>query len=354
MIWMLIIACSETEEQVKENKVIIEPTQRGDWTVGTRDDSFLNRHGQTLNIQFWYPTDEVRDELHEYDGLLSGTAQDGGAARCDQVRPVVVFSHGNGGMRYQSYFLMEFLASHGFMVVAPDHVGNTAFDMNGSPHSELVFRRPEDIIDSYEFLLSEDRFSGCVDEEQGYAVIGHSFGGYTSIALAGAELNTEETASFCTQYPDAWLCDDVADFAQENGSGIYDRSDARIWASVPMTPAGYEALHAGLGSIDIPMLFWGGGKDDLTAMEWSVRPLYDGVESKKMLAELPEAGHYTFTNACDILPTYDDCGEGFLPPEEAHIIVNEMTLSFLAKQLGYTGWEDSLPVESQNLVWIED
>jgi predicted dienelactone hydrolase len=354
MMLMLMFACSDKEEVVGQEQVSIDPTQRGGWTVGTRDDSFANRHGQELNIQFWFPTEEVREGLHEYDGIITGTAQDGGAVNCLEPRPIVLFSHGNGGMRYQSYFLMEYLASHGFLVVAPDHVGNTAFDMDGSPRSELVFRRPEDIIDSYEFLLSEDRFSDCVDEEQGYAVIGHSFGGYTSIALAGAELDTEETANFCTQYPDAWLCDDVAGFAEENGAGVYDRSDPRIWASVPMTPAGYEALFPGLGSIEIPMLFWGGGKDELTAMEWSVRPLYDGVNSEKILAELPQAGHYTFTNACDILPTYDDCGEGFLPPEDAHVIVNEVTVAILIKQLGYKGWESSLPVDADELIWIEN
>lgn len=42
--------------------------------------------------------------------------------------PLVVYSHGNGGLRYVSAFLTEHLASHGFIVVAPDHVGNTAID----------------------------------------------------------------------------------------------------------------------------------------------------------------------------------------------------------------------------------
>ena len=150
------------------------------------------------------------------------------------------------------------------------------------------------------------------------------------------------------------MCNDIAQFAQEYGAGVYERVDSRVWASVPMTPAGYEALFSGLSSIEIPMLFFGGGKDDLTAMEWSVRPLYDGVTSKKMLAELPQAGHYTFTNACDILPAYDDCGAGFLPPEQAHPIINEITVAFLAKQLGYTGWENSLPLVSDDLVWMEN
>ena len=352
MLWLLVWGCSDKsiEDQVEETPSI-DPSQEGGWIVATKEDVFINRHGQELNIQFWYPTTEERSRLHEYDGIKEGGAQDGGAAACTETRPVVLFSHGNGGMRYQSYFLMEYLASHGFIVVAPDHLGNTAFDMNGVSRSELVFRRPEDIQDAFDFLLSESYFEGCVEEEKGYAIIGHSFGGYTSIALSGASLNTEETAVFCSNYPDAWLCDAVAQFSAENGPGIYDRSDDRIWAGVPMTPAGYEALFAGLGDITIPMFFWGGGKDDLTAMQWSVLPLYNEIQSEKMLAEIPLAGHYTFTNACDILPTYDDCGNGFIAPEDAHVLINTATTAFLAQQLGYKGWEEFVPLDSSDIVW---
>jgi predicted dienelactone hydrolase len=32
-------------------------------------------------------------------------------------------------VRFQSYFLCEHLASHGFVVVAPDHIGNTTIDL---------------------------------------------------------------------------------------------------------------------------------------------------------------------------------------------------------------------------------
>jgi predicted dienelactone hydrolase len=353
MVWLILWGCSDKTIEIEEEVQTIDPAQRGNWIVATEDDSFMNRHGQELQIQFWYPTTEERSGVHEYDDIIEGSVQSGGTPDCSQKRPVVLFSHGNGGMRYQSYFLMEYLSSHGFVVVAPDHLGNTAFDMGGIPHSELIFRRPEDITDSFDFLLSEENFSDCVDEEQGYAVIGHSFGGYTSIALSGAKLDTEATSDFCVQYPSAWLCDDIADFAEENGAGVYDRSDDRIWASVPMTPAGYEAVFSGLGDIELPMLFFGGGKDDVTAMEWSVVPLYDGITSEKALAEFPNAGHYTFTNACDILPTYDDCGEGFLPPAEAHVLINTITTAFLARILGYTGWEDALPPVSEEVIWTE-
>ena len=43
--------------------------------------------------------------------------------------PLVVFSHGNSGLRRQSTFLTTHLASWGFVVAAPDHTGNTFEEM---------------------------------------------------------------------------------------------------------------------------------------------------------------------------------------------------------------------------------
>jgi len=354
--WAGLSACGENNtEPVKEEEIVhIDPSQQGSSIVATRADRMINRHGQELDVQYWYPTLEAREDLHVYDDIIVAGVQDRGTPDCSQERPVVMFSHGNGGMRYQSFFLTEYLASHGFVVVAPDHYGNTAFDMNAASLSELIFRRPEDIVDSFSHLLDHELFQGCIDPDAGYAIIGHSFGGYTSIALAGAQIDTEETSIFCSTSPSSWLCSGVAEFAQDHGTGVYDRQDSRIWGAVPMTPAGYEAVFANLDKIEIPMLYMGGGKDTTTGMSWSVQPLYDGVIAPKWLAEFPEAGHYTFSNACDILPAYDDCGEGFLPPPEAHLLINEIVTAFLAKELGYTGWEDSFPLESEHVLWTEN
>ena len=54
-------------------------------------------------------------------------------------------------MRWQSPFLVEYLASHGFVVVAPDHTGNTIFDYDSGRMPEVA-RRPHDIIDAADWL----------------------------------------------------------------------------------------------------------------------------------------------------------------------------------------------------------
>ena len=57
IIGLLFLACTDKESIVEEEPITIDPTQPGGWNVGTRDDVFMNRHGQEMNIQFWYPTE---------------------------------------------------------------------------------------------------------------------------------------------------------------------------------------------------------------------------------------------------------------------------------------------------------
>ena len=74
--------------------------------------------------------------------------------RADGPYPLVVFSHGAYGVRFQSVFFTAYLASHGYVVVAPDHPDNCLFDLfvqGGYSMEEVVnssFDRPFDITNS--------------------------------------------------------------------------------------------------------------------------------------------------------------------------------------------------------------
>ncbi len=46
--------------------------------------------------------------------------------------PVVVMSHGDAGSRYNMETVCEYLASHGYVVIAPEHTGNSPYSMTGS------------------------------------------------------------------------------------------------------------------------------------------------------------------------------------------------------------------------------
>jgi predicted dienelactone hydrolase len=116
--------------------------------------------------------------------------------------PLVVFSHGLGGHRRQSTFLCTHLASHGFVVAAPDHPGSTFADAapifaRGEQGGWAGLRdwvaagmvsRPRDVID-----LADGLAGGLVASLVGrfdpsrLAVAGHSFGGWTALTTAARD-----------------------------------------------------------------------------------------------------------------------------------------------------------------------
>ena len=114
--------------------------------------------------------------------------------------PVIVISHGLGSDRTSFAYLAEFLASHGFVVAVPEHPGSNAQQLQallGGVANEVTeprefVDRPLDvkyILDRLEFLTNSDpEYKGRFNMEQ-VGVIGQSFGGYTILGLAGAQIN---------------------------------------------------------------------------------------------------------------------------------------------------------------------
>lgn len=330
------------------------PDQPGLWSAGTFESTVTTAEGLVLPVQVWYPSQDTEGTLHSYDNLVTDTALDRPAPDCSAPRKVMMFSHGSGGTRFQSTFWTERLATHGWIVVAPDHIGNTFADDGDVPLLEMAFRRPLDIRTSFDWLLASDgdgELTGCLDGTTTYVMSGHSFGGYTTIALAGATVDPAATAEYCLSQ-DEWLCDDIADYAADHPTeATLDFSDSRITAAIPMSPAGYEVLVGGMQNLTVPILFWIGDSDDLTPLETQTRHFYDNVGGPAMLGILANAGHYTFSDACDLFPVFDDCDPPYTEPAIVHDIVDTVSIAFLQDLAGFEEAAPYLPVTDPLLTW---
>ena len=330
--------------------------QPGPFTAGTAEFSFVGRTGVEMKVQVWYPSMAEDDEFHRYDGLLAFNAVDTPEPACSSTRPVLAFSHGNQGMRWQSPFLVEYLVSHGFVVVAPDHTGNTTFDYDSSRMPEVTFRRPFDVIDAADWLYgtAPDLVPGlddCLDEADGYAVSGHSFGGYTVTALGGARFDQAAIEEYCAT-AGGWLCDEFADrMASDPDGAAVDFSDPRIWASIPLAPAGFELLGGGAWQATMPFLVLGAELDNATTMATQVEPIYGALGSAdKTLGTLLSAGHMIFSSVCDMIPM-SECTGNYLEQEIAHPTIATAVTAWLQMQLGNTDAEAVFPYESELWTW---
>ena len=113
---------------------------RKEWFTEADDDY------RRLVIQVWYPTldDRVEDLpyldypdkrttplarrielpeflIHHIEGVKSNSIINAAIKEGNEMYPLILFSHGLGGMRMQNTVQMEELASRGYVVVAMDH-----------------------------------------------------------------------------------------------------------------------------------------------------------------------------------------------------------------------------------------
>ncbi|MBE9177892.1 alpha/beta hydrolase [Oculatella sp. LEGE 06141] len=196
--------------------------------------------------------------------------------------PLVVISHGFGADRRFLGYLAYHLASHGITVAALEHPGsNVAWLTEGIaqtsnsrlgnllPASEFI-DRPKDIS----FLLNElhrlNQFSrtlrGKLNTEK-VSVIGHSLGGYTALALAGAPLNLDHLRQFCDN-PDLVTLS-PADLLQCNASELPDHQidlrDERVAQVVALNPViGRLFDENSLAQIEVPTMILAGTDDSIT------------------------------------------------------------------------------------------
>lgn len=123
--------------------MMYDPFARGQHPVGVRtvEIADTDRPDRTLRVELWYPADPrlLGDDLQPSKQDVYAVF---GAHRARQealrdaepsvgARPALVFSHGMAGHRRQSTFFCTHLASHGYVVAAPDHAGSTLSDLVG-------------------------------------------------------------------------------------------------------------------------------------------------------------------------------------------------------------------------------
>ncbi|NND82213.1 MAG: acetylhydrolase [Gammaproteobacteria bacterium] len=72
--------------------------------------------------------DQAIDELFDRQ---RNSFIDAPLAASSQPWPVVVMTHGDAGSRYNMETACEYLAAHGYVVIAPEHTGNSPFSMTG-------------------------------------------------------------------------------------------------------------------------------------------------------------------------------------------------------------------------------
>ena len=221
-----------------------------------------------VNQKRWHLTDQSRAR-NFYIDIYQPTR-----SRAEQT-PVAVISHGLGSKPEDFASVAEHLASYGYVIVVPQHIGSDtqqqqAFLQGLSKEIFLTdefINRPLDIsyvIDELERRNNAEFGGKLVLDKVG--VFGHSFGGYTALAVAGATIDfdnlEEECASGLGRINTALLLQCQAlDLERQN----YNFRDERVVAVIGHNPVNRSIFGpAGLSKIKIPVLMGAGSYDPAT------------------------------------------------------------------------------------------
>jgi predicted dienelactone hydrolase len=178
--------------------------------------------------------------------------------------PVVIFSHGLGAKPEDFAKRMKHLASYGYVVALPQHPGSDYQQVQALKQglSQQVFLtsefidRPRDIsyvIDELE-RRNATEFGGQLNL-QSVGVSGHSFGGYTALAVAGARIDFDFLEQECNRllYPNTSLL--LQCRALSLPRQTYNFWDQRVAAVFATNPVNYSIFEpSGLAQIQIPVL----------------------------------------------------------------------------------------------------
>jgi dienelactone hydrolase len=209
----------------------------------------------------------------------------------DGPLPVILFSHGSMLSRQHYPALTEWWARAGFIVLQPDHE-DAAIDGFAPPGPPPVDVWRTRILDMRRVCRALDKIEdavpglrGCLDRKTVLAA-GHSFGGHTVAAMAGARVWNERTGQF-ESFFDPAVKGAIA--MSPPGSGGADLSTA--WrARGGFFTVDWEAFRC-------PVLVIVGSRDDSKQMtvreaDWHADMFHRSSAPDMCLLTLIGAGHY--------------------------------------------------------------
>lgn len=244
--------------------------------------------------------------------------------------PLIIISHGFGADALTYRFLGEYLASCGYVVFIPEHIESNLDKVLKSlerllenKNKELsilnvfaeissieeYFDRPKDIsflIDKATELNKTAPFLKNKIDISRIGIIGHSFGGYTALVCAGAEIDVPYLKEICPQEYESFFevaksadsffqCRIIFSDYLKNVDRAISFSDPRIKACIAMAPVTSKIFgKEGLSKIKIPVMIMGGDRDTTVNFQKEQLKTFPKLNPPKYLLILIGGNHISF------------------------------------------------------------
>lgn len=276
---------------------------------------------KTLTTVIWYPTSDAPKEYDYNRKLVSGNVElDGKVDKTNAPYPFIVFSHGLWSCGIQSVYFTQYLASRGYIVIAPDHEDASICSIRDGTKDLLKIDRNENHFNNFPNRPSD--IKAVIDEmmrlnknkesifyqtinENAIGVSGHSLGGWTSQIVIGAVSPPYE-----------------------------EYKDKRIKVGLLLAPNTDLIPTENFKKMNIPVMYILGEKDQYSIFKESNIPRrigYDNANPPKFLPMVKGANHFTFadTPTCIKYKTVENCQ---ISDDKVSVIL-KYSLAFLDRYL---------------------
>jgi predicted dienelactone hydrolase len=323
------------------------PDARGEYRVGVKTvkltDATRNR---PLTLEVWYPAKlEASAEKSVYKSTVGATpysvqaraGRDAPALEPTPKFPLIVYSHGQPGSRMQAHYLLEHLASQGFVVAALDHTNSTQADVTQESYATGLVDRPLDIL----FAATEIPKQFPSSDANNIGLLGYSYGGYSSLNAAGIGLDSANLAAYCKRTNNEGPCFLQSFFTPleaARGAKVV-KADPRIKAVFVMAPYGIPWLSPqAFADMRVPLFVGGGSADTVATYNRDALEAFKLSGSKnKYLLTLEAATHNPWVvcppeikaNAKD----YERCSEPNWDHAKSHAITQHFAGAFFGRFL---------------------
>ena len=221
--------------------------------------------------------------------------------------PLIVIVQGFGSSRGNYAHVAKQLASYGYAVAAVEHIGSNLEYRQAFLRGELgdwitpieFIGRTLDVthlLDKLEELAKTNpQWSNKLNLEQ-VGVFGYSFGGYTALAVAGAEINQPRLARECNEenfnIVISFSLQCQAQYLPPINFNIRDPRIKAVFSAYPFTNPIFGP--EGMGKIDIPTMIWASSEDTtVPVVPNQIYPFFWLKAPNKYLAMLVPGTHYS-------------------------------------------------------------
>lgn len=257
-----------------------------------------------VRLLAWYPGSVDEGPRPQYTLRMSTVARENVDAKPGSY-PVLVFSHGHQAIPDALAYVMEHFASHGWVVLSPEHTGNTVFD-GDERTTEIYYLRPHDMRASLDFALADGFLGALMGSPR--VVSGHSFGGYAAYAVAGASYDVDRIRDGCA---DESLTSPICEGLTEDALALFDAgfADDRYDALVAMASGDFR-LFDDFGDVSIPVMQMVAENDGHPAGSIGDDAYWNALSGAEDIRwNMLGGAHNSFTDVCVTAPAFTGCSE---------------------------------------------